>query len=86
MILIPRMNIDKAKELLEKFCQVAQTKKGSITIEEFAEYLGLPRNEHLQEMFALYDRVSVNLSFRLFWNDMSYHPEFDCIIIYCIII
>ena len=53
------MNYDNMKELLNKFTQIAQEKKNAVTVEELANYLELPVSEPLKEMFAVYDRVSI---------------------------
>lgn len=52
------MNFDNMKELLDKFCKIAQQNKGFVTLEEFGQYLELPVSEALRDMFELYDRVS----------------------------
>ena len=52
------MNFDNVRELLDQFIQIAKVKKGVISKEEFAEYLNLPVSPALEDMFAMYDRVS----------------------------
>ncbi len=54
------MNFDNLKELLERFCQIAQKNPGQITLEEFAQKLGLTVSKPLEEMFNLYDRVTLS--------------------------
>ena len=46
--------------MLEKFKNITnkEYKKGSISFEEFSNYLLLPPSDALREVFELYDRVS----------------------------
>lgn len=53
-----RLKFDAAKELLDKYFDIAKNSDGNITYEEFAKYLRLPKSDALEEVFSLYDRVS----------------------------
>ena len=44
-------------ESLGNFRSITERNKKSITIEEFAKYLQVPKSSALEEVFALYDRV-----------------------------
>ena len=46
------------QSLLEKYCKMAQTSAGQVTVDVFASNLGVPVSEALQTMFNMYDRVS----------------------------
>ena len=49
------------QERLERFVEIAKS-EGYITIDDLAQYLNVPVSPALQEMFALYDRVSFLLA------------------------
>ncbi|XP_071176040.1 lysophosphatidylcholine acyltransferase 2-like isoform X2 [Mytilus edulis] len=50
------ISFDQMNELLDQFGAISQKDKGSITLGEFAAYLGVPVSPALEEMFSLYDR------------------------------
>ncbi|XP_056022789.1 lysophosphatidylcholine acyltransferase 2-like isoform X3 [Ostrea edulis] len=50
------LKFDAAKELLDKYFDIAKNSDGNITYEEFAKYLRLPKSDALEEVFSLYDR------------------------------
>lgn len=51
---------DNMRKELESFAAMASSCKGGrITIEEFARFLKLPVSSALEELFSLFDRVSV---------------------------
>ena len=52
-------------ELLDQFGAISQKDKGSITLGEFAAYLGVPVSPALEEMFSLYDRVRLKEQFSI---------------------
>ncbi|XP_064639975.1 lysophosphatidylcholine acyltransferase 2-like isoform X2 [Lineus longissimus] len=49
------INFDNMKELLDKFSSITD-EKGHITLEVFANHLGLPVNDTVKEVFDMYDR------------------------------
>ena len=55
----PSLKWDNVKKELEGFAAMAcSCQGGRINIQEFATFLKLPINPALQELFALFDRVS----------------------------
>ena len=55
----PSLKWDNVKKELEGFAAMAcSCQGGRINIQEFAAFLKLPLNPALQELFALFDRVS----------------------------
>lgn len=53
-----RINFHEMKNLLTKFCEITKGNKGHISFDKFAEYLKIPKSDILEEVFAMYDRVS----------------------------
>ena len=52
-----RISYSQMNESLGNFRSITERNKKSITIEEFAKYLQVPKSSALEEVFALYDRV-----------------------------
>lgn len=54
------MKWDNMRKELESFAAMASSCRGGhITLEEFAHFLKLPVSSALEELFSLFDRVSV---------------------------
>jgi Ca2+-binding EF-hand superfamily protein len=49
---------EDVEKMLLTFTEYARKKEGKMSLEEFSEYLGLPPNESVKQIFELYDRVS----------------------------
>ena len=62
-----RITFDKLKESLDKFIEMSKSHTGEITLEELAEYLGVPVSDSLREMFNVYDRVGPHHFIIVIW-------------------
>ena len=63
------MKMDTMKELLDKFAEIDANRDGLVDINEFAKYLSLPVTSHVKHLFTLYDRVSLQWTFKR-WYDI----------------
>ena len=64
------MKMDTMKELLDKFAEIDANRDGLVDINEFAKYLSLPVTSHVKHLFTLYDRVSLQWTFKR-WYDIK---------------
>ena len=62
------MKMDTMKELLDKFAEIDANRDGLVDINEFAKYLSLPVTSHVKHLFTLYDRVSLQWTFKRWYN------------------
>lgn len=56
-----RMNYENCKEILEKFVKISKRSNGKINLKEFSNYLELPPEGAVAEVFKLYDRVNIEI-------------------------
>ena len=55
------MNCDCMIDYMKKFAEIDSSKDGKLDLEEFCDYLHLPKSsEEVKTIFRIYDIVSIN--------------------------